>query len=66
MGAWTGHYVGWSRVTDRTTVGDVEDPDKQEWYRFDDDKVSVVSREKILSLDGGGASLLCLALLGLC
>lgn len=33
-----------------------EDPDKCEWYKFDDDKVSVVSRDKITSLDGGGES----------
>lgn len=38
-----------------TTVGDMDDPDKQEWYRFDDEKVSTVPREKIASLDGGGA-----------
>ncbi|KAL8279698.1 hypothetical protein RQP46_008011 [Phenoliferia psychrophenolica] len=49
-----GHYVGWHRVDRTTTVGDVEDPDKEEWYRFDDDKVSTVRRDKITSLDGGG------------
>ncbi|KDQ16979.1 hypothetical protein BOTBODRAFT_106145 [Botryobasidium botryosum FD-172 SS1] len=27
---------------------------KEEWYKFDDDRVSVVDREKIASLDGGG------------
>lgn len=50
-----GHYVGWHRVDRTTTVGEIDDPDKAEWYRFDDDKVSTVSREKITSLDGGGA-----------
>lgn len=30
------------------------DPDEQEWYRFDDDKVSIVKQDKILTLDGGG------------
>ena len=52
----TGHYVGWSRVTKTTTVGDVEDVTKQDWYRFDDEKVSVVPQSKILTLDGGGTT----------
>jgi ubiquitin carboxyl-terminal hydrolase 14 len=30
-----------------------DDP-RDEWYKFDDDKVSVVKQEKIQSLDGGG------------
>ncbi|CEQ42763.1 SPOSA6832_04620 [Sporobolomyces salmonicolor] len=30
------------------------DPDQQQWYKFDDDKVSLVSRDKILALEGGG------------
>lgn len=50
-----GHYVGWSRVTSSTTVGELEDPNKQDWYRFDDEKVSVVEKSKILTLDGGGS-----------
>lgn len=54
-----GHYVGWSRVPPQDTEGgiDYDDPDKQEWYRFDDDKVTVVSKDRIAALDGGGASL---------
>ena len=51
-----GHYVGWSRVTKSTTVGDVEDVTKQDWYLFDDEKVSVVPQSKILTLAGGGWS----------
>ncbi|KAK4049975.1 deubiquitinating enzyme [Microbotryomycetes sp. JL201] len=31
-----------------------EDPDKQQWYKFDDDKVSQVSKDKITLLEGGG------------
>ncbi|KAA1104684.1 deubiquitinating enzyme [Puccinia graminis f. sp. tritici] len=31
-----------------------QDPDDQEWYKFDDEKVSVVHKDKILGLDGGG------------
>lgn len=48
-----GHYVGWSRRP-APTEGDPEDPDKAEWFRFDDDRVSVVTRDKITALDGGG------------
>lgn len=32
------------------------DPDKEEWYKFDDDKVTLVPRDKILALEGGGTS----------
>lgn len=53
-----GHYVGWSRVTSSTTEDDMTDPDKQEWYRYDDEKVTTVSRDRIMSLDGGGLSFL--------
>ena len=45
-----GHYVGWCASDAK---GDV-DPDKQEWFKFDDEKVSMVSREKITLLEGGG------------
>ncbi|GAA5864767.1 hypothetical protein JCM1840_004892 [Sporobolomyces johnsonii] len=30
------------------------DPDQREWYKFDDDKVSLVGRDKIAALEGGG------------
>lgn len=30
------------------------DPDKQEWWKFDDEKVSRVTRDKITALEGGG------------
>ncbi|SCZ99769.1 BZ3501_MvSof-1269-A2-R1_Chr12-2g03471 [Microbotryum saponariae] len=63
-----GHYVGWTRADamDRSKnpdhkgkgkevdVADVEDPDKVEWYKFDDEKVTTVKREKITLLEGGG------------
>ncbi|KAF9197608.1 Ubiquitin carboxyl-terminal hydrolase 14 [Haplosporangium sp. Z 27] len=39
----SGHYIGW------TKKGDTD-----EWYKYDDDKVSPVSKEEILKLDGGG------------
>ena len=38
-----GHYIGWARK------GDTD-----EWYKYDDDKVSPVSKDDILKLDGGG------------
>ncbi|KAH8917386.1 cysteine proteinase [Atractiella rhizophila] len=40
-----GHYVAWTRKSP-------SNPD--EWYCFDDEKVSVVNKDKIASLDGGG------------
>lgn len=53
-----GHYIGWVRkaAIDPTAAQDENTPegDKEEWYKFDDDKVSVVPREKIVTLDGGG------------
>lgn len=53
-----GHYVGWCAAVPNVEGGsDAQhnfDPDKQEWYKFDDEKVSLVSREKILALEGGG------------
>lgn len=51
------HYVGWCASN---ANGEIEDPDKQEWFKFDDDKVSTVPREKISMLEGGGALLLLL------
>lgn len=30
----------------------------EDWYKFDDDKVSVFPKDKIATLDGGGASYL--------
>lgn len=43
-------------MTNKTTTLDLEDPNKQDWYLFDDEKVSVVPQSKILTLDGGGMS----------
>ncbi|KAF9919144.1 Ubiquitin carboxyl-terminal hydrolase 14 [Lobosporangium transversale] len=39
----SGHYIGWTKKGD-----------EDEWYKYDDDKVSPVSKEDILKLDGGG------------
>ncbi|KAG8702714.1 deubiquitinating enzyme [Ceratobasidium sp. 395] len=53
-----GHYIGWVRKSALDTAGtqdeNAPEGDKEEWYKFDDDKVSVVTREKIAALDGGG------------
>ncbi|KAF9516715.1 hypothetical protein BS47DRAFT_1315175 [Hydnum rufescens UP504] len=61
-----GHYIGWvkkdaidsslasgSGLSSSKPREDYDDP-KDEWYKFDDDKVSIVNKEKILNLDGGG------------
>ncbi|KAF9082507.1 Ubiquitin carboxyl-terminal hydrolase 14 [Mortierella sp. AD031] len=39
----SGHYIGWAKK------GDTD-----EWYKYDDDKVSPVHKDDILKLDGGG------------
>lgn len=32
----------------------VIDEDDEDWYKFDDDKVSIFPKEKLSTLDGGG------------
>lgn len=58
-----GHYISWVRKEDERkteagakTTGRISDktPAEEEWYKFDDEKVTVVPREKIAMLDGGG------------
>ncbi|GAA5962266.1 hypothetical protein JCM8115_004272 [Rhodotorula mucilaginosa] len=49
-----GHYVGWCAASPSGSDTADVDPDQTEWYKFDDDKVSLVSRDKILALEGGG------------
>jgi ubiquitin carboxyl-terminal hydrolase 14 len=34
--------------------GPAFDEDDEDWYKFDDDKVSVFPREKLGTIDGGG------------
>jgi ubiquitin carboxyl-terminal hydrolase 14 len=61
-----GHYIGWVKkdaidsslasgpgLSSSKPREDYDDP-KDEWYKFDDDRVSIVNKEKILNLDGGG------------
>ncbi|KAI8853404.1 hypothetical protein BC829DRAFT_382730 [Chytridium lagenaria] len=38
----SGHYIGWAKN------------DKGEWWKFDDDEVSLVTPEEITKLEGGG------------
>ncbi|KLT39995.1 cysteine proteinase [Cutaneotrichosporon oleaginosum] len=44
-----GHYIGWARKE-----GGFAPSGEEEWYKFDDDKVSGVTADKITSMDGGG------------
>jgi ubiquitin carboxyl-terminal hydrolase 14 len=39
----SGHYIGWAKKGD-----------SDEWYKYDDDKVSSVQKDDIMKLDGGG------------
>jgi len=54
----SGHYIGWVRKDSvaRSTSDSVDDQeaDREVWYKFDDDKVSTVDKDKISQLDGGG------------
>ncbi|WWC67636.1 uncharacterized protein I206_101546 [Kwoniella pini CBS 10737] len=46
----SGHYIGWTRKESDVPQASGE----EEWFKFDDDKVSVVTADKILNMDGGG------------
>lgn len=55
-----GHYIGWVKKdaielanSSGSSKPNYDDP-KDEWFKFDDDRVSVVKQDKITSLDGGG------------
>jgi len=39
----SGHYIGWTRKDDT-----------DEWYKYDDDKVTAVTKDQIMRLEGGG------------
>ncbi|KAG8999115.1 deubiquitinating enzyme [Tulasnella sp. 427] len=49
-----GHYIGWVRKDELQPPSVPGDSAGDEWYKFDDDKVSIVSQDKIAMLDGGG------------
>lgn len=54
-----GHYIGFVKKSvfhgraSEGAIGGLEDDD-EDWYKFDDDKVSVFPAEKVATLDGGG------------
>jgi ubiquitin carboxyl-terminal hydrolase 14 len=57
-----GHYIGFVKksvfhpaAVSGTGAGAL-DEDDDDWYKFDDDKVSIFPKEKLSTLDGGGAS----------
>ncbi|KAF8192747.1 cysteine proteinase [Mycena galopus ATCC 62051] len=50
-----GHYIGFVKksVFHPPTLGEEQESD-EDWYKFDDDKVSVFPKDKLTTLDGGG------------
>ncbi|KAJ7153476.1 hypothetical protein C8R43DRAFT_1002161 [Mycena crocata] len=50
-----GHYIGFVKksVFHPPKLGEETEAD-EDWYKFDDDKVSVFPKEKLTTLDGGG------------
>ncbi|GJJ09334.1 hypothetical protein Clacol_003556 [Clathrus columnatus] len=52
----SGHYIGFvKKDTFHPPKSYLEEGD-EDWYQFDDEKVSVVTQEKVSTLDGGGES----------
>lgn len=52
-----GHYIGFVKKSTfhaKSGDGHAFDEDDEDWYKFDDDKVSVFPREKLGTIDGGG------------
>ncbi|KZS89404.1 cysteine proteinase [Sistotremastrum niveocremeum HHB9708] len=49
----SGHYIGYVKK-DAFHPEDAEVGGDDEWYKFDDQRVSLVSQDKIAALDGGG------------
>ncbi|KAJ7730663.1 hypothetical protein DFH07DRAFT_848431 [Mycena maculata] len=50
-----GHYIGYVKksVFHPPKLGEEQESD-EDWYKFDDDKVSIFPKEKLTTLDGGG------------
>ncbi|KAJ7353189.1 hypothetical protein DFH08DRAFT_856147 [Mycena albidolilacea] len=50
-----GHYIGFVKksVFHPPTLGEEQESD-EDWYKFDDDKVSIFPQAKLTTLDGGG------------
>lgn len=62
----SGHYIGFVKKSALHSTKPMEkagekppsgflDEDDEDWYKFDDDKVSVFPKEKLGTLDGGGS-----------
>ncbi|EJD52075.1 cysteine proteinase [Auricularia subglabra TFB-10046 SS5] len=50
-----GHYIAFVRRDAFESVAPGEEkPEGEEWFKFDDEKVSVVNRDRIVALEGGG------------
>ncbi|KAG2130373.1 hypothetical protein DEU56DRAFT_815676 [Suillus clintonianus] len=52
-----GHYIGFVKKSvfhAKSADGSAFDEDDEDWYKFDDDKVSVFPKEKLGTIDGGG------------
>ncbi|KAI0742901.1 cysteine proteinase [Daedaleopsis nitida] len=54
-----GHYIGFVKKralhgSTPSTTGSAPDEDDEDWYKFDDDKVSIFPQEKLETLSGGG------------
>ena len=56
-----GHYIGFvkkralhSSSGSGATAGPTLEEDDEDWYKFDDDKVSIFPKEKLSTLEGGG------------
>ena len=49
-----GHYMSWVRKSAVDPPSDSLDAPSQDWYKFDDDKGSIVRPEQIARLYGGG------------
>ena len=58
-----GHYIGFVKkralhsnpvTAGATASGPQLDEDDEDWYKFDDDKVSIFPAEKLETLSGGG------------
>ncbi|KIK95193.1 hypothetical protein PAXRUDRAFT_779329 [Paxillus rubicundulus Ve08.2h10] len=62
----SGHYIGFVKksvfhggksavaAAAASTSGKAFDEDDEDWYKFDDDKVSIFPKEKLRTIDGGG------------
>ena len=50
-----GHYIGFAK---KSVFHPQATDDDEDWYKFDDDKVSIFPGEKLPTLEGGGECLL--------